>query len=37
MEQERKNQQISAIAQEKIVYTKDSDYGPDVVVRKSRD
>lgn len=33
----RKNQKISAIAEEQIAYTKDSDYGPDVVVRKSRD
>lgn len=33
----RKNQKISAIADEQIAYTKDSDYGPDVVVRKSRD
>lgn len=33
----RKNQKISAIADEQIAYTKDSDYGSDVVVRKSRD
>ncbi len=33
----RKNQKITAIAQEQIAYTKDSDYGPDVVVRRSRD
>lgn len=32
-----KRQKISAIAQEQIAYTKDSDYGPDVVVRKTRD
>lgn len=33
----RKNKKISAIANEQIAYTKDSDYAPDVVVRKSRD
>lgn len=32
-----KNQKISAIADEQIAYTKDSDYGSDVVVRKPRD
>lgn len=33
----RKNKKISAIAEEQIAYTKDSDYGSDVVVRKTRD
>lgn len=32
-----KNIKISQIAKEQKAYTKDSDYGPDVVVKKSRD